>query len=185
MNGYRLGTREVATVKYKLIGTFACLLTAFGAHARQSSWTVQASDDGTVVARVAMDHRGTTGTTIMTVLNVGYGRKNGCQPEFGIAMLKGSGYGSPVGKISPPSTEPITLVVDESRVPTPAPFLVKYDNGIEAVFAASPEIVQALVAGTTATVQIVSGTPTFEFPLTGAGAALDAARRQCMSSESR
>jgi hypothetical protein len=83
--------------------------------------------------------------------------------------------------MSPPHTEPVSLVVDQNPVATPAPVLVKYDNGVEAVFAASRQIVQALVAGTTATVQIVPGTPRFEFPIAGAGAALDAARRQCMS----
>lgn len=152
------------------------------ARAQKSLWDIQVSDDGTVVASIAMDHPGASGTAIVTLINVGFGPKGGCQPEIGIAMLKGEGYGKPIGKISPPHTEPVKLTVDQKPVPTQAPFLVKYDNGLEVVFPADRQVLDALATGTTATVQIVSGTPRFEFPITGAGNAIAEARKRCMSS---
>jgi hypothetical protein len=152
----------------------ACLVAtaSVSAHAQKGLWTIQVSDDGTVVASIAMDHPGESGTTIVTLMNVGFGPKGGCQPEIGIAVLKGSGYGKPVGKMSPPYTEPVNLTVDQKPVSTQAPFLVKYDNGLEAVFPADRQVVEALASGTTATVQIASGTPRFEFPITGAAGAI-------------
>jgi hypothetical protein len=45
-------------------------------------------------------------------------------------------------------------------------------------------VFQALTTGMTATIQIVSDTPRFEFPLNGAGNAATEALRQCVSSQS-
>jgi hypothetical protein len=69
--------------------------------------------------------------------------------------------------------------VDKTPITTPAPFIVKYDNGLEAVFAISQPIMQALTNGTTATAQLVPGTPKLEFPIYGARAAFDKALRDC------
>jgi len=96
-------------------------------------------------------------------------------------MLKGAYYGNPIGKILPTQTEPVKLIVDEAKVATPAPFLVKYDNGLEAVFPADVRIIRALAIGTMATIQIVSGTPKFEFPIAGADVAIAQAQRECIS----
>jgi hypothetical protein len=180
---FRAGETEVAQLRYLLTVALACLVGTAGASARAQKgfWTIQVSDDGTIVAGIAMDHPGASGTTVVTLMNVGFGPKSGCQPEIGIAMLKGDGYGTPVGKISPPHTEPVNLTVDQQRVSTQAPFLVKYDNGLEVVFAADQKVLGALAAGTTATVQIVPGTPRFEFPITGAGGAIAEARKRCLS----
>lgn len=169
-------------VKNWFIGVLVYLGAALNAYAQESLWRLQTSDDRTVTATIAMDHP-TSGATIVTLLNVGFSPKTKCQAEVGIAMLKGSSYGNPVGRMSPPRTEPVSLMVDQTRVATPAPFLVKYDNGLEAVFPADQRIIQALIAGITATVQIVSGTPKFEFPIAGAGAIIAKAQRQCMSNQ--
>lgn len=150
--------------------------------AQQSPWRVSTSDDGTVLAALAMDHPEVLGATILTVMTIGFEPQAGCHAEVGVAVLKGREFGSPVGRISPPRTEPVSLTVDGSLIPTPAPFLVKYDNGWEAIFLADRKIFQALITGRTATVQIVSGTPKFEFPIAGAAVAVSAAQQQCMSS---
>lgn len=164
-----------------IASAFLVATASVSAHAQKGLWAIRVSDDGTVVASIAMDHPGASGTTITTLMNVGFGPKGGCQPEIGFAILKGEGYGKIVGKMSPPRTEPVSLKVDQKSVPTQAPFLVKYGNGLEAVFPADRQVVEALAAGTTATVQIVSGTPKFEFPISGAGAAMAEARRLCLS----
>src|ERR1700676_2150039 len=88
---------------------------AVGADAQESLWKVQKNDEGTVVATVAMDHPEVSGS-IVTLLNVGFGTRNGCRAEVGIAILKGGSYGSTLGKLSPPKTEPISLSVDEIKV---------------------------------------------------------------------
>jgi hypothetical protein len=150
------------------------------AHAQVNIWQVGISDDGTVTATAASDHTGSVGT-VVTMLNVGFNRKRGCRAELGFAVLKGATYGEPVGKQSPPRTEPIMLAVDGVQVSTPAPILVKYDNGFEAVFPADTLIVQALSSGTIARVRLVTGTPTFEFSISGARAAITQAQRQCAS----
>ncbi|MGH7100196.1 MAG: hypothetical protein ACREE4_21475 [Stellaceae bacterium] len=170
-------------MRYLLTAALAYLvmMANVSAQTKKSLWTVQASDDGTIVASIAMDHPGASGTTIVSLMNVGFGPRGGCQPEVGIAMLKGDGYGKPVGKISPPHTEPVNLMVDQKPVLTQAPFLVKYDNGLEVVFPASRQVLQALAAGITASVQIVSGTPKFEFPIAGAADAIADARKRCIS----
>ena len=171
-------------MKHRVIGALACLAVMCGtpASAQGSLWGVQTSDDGTVVASIVTDHPTATGTMVVSMLNIGFGPTRGCQPEIGIALLKGSGYGNPIGKMPPAQTEPVNLVVDQRLVSTPAPFLVKYDNGLEAIFPADAQILQSLAIGTTATVQIVSGTPRFDFPITGAGDAIANARRECLSS---
>lgn len=112
-------------------------------------------------------------------MNVGFAPKDGCQAELGIAMLKGNGYGTPVGRLSPPHTEPISFAVDKIPITTPAPFVVKYDNGLEAVFSADQSIMQAIANGTTATAQLVPGTPRVEFPISGARTAFDEALHEC------
>lgn len=160
------------------VGLMCALSASPVAHAQGNLWRIGTSDDRTVIATVAMDHTG-SGGTIVTMLNVGFNAQRGCRAELGFAMLKSATYGDAVGKQSPPRTEPIVLMVDGVRVVTPAPTLVKYDNGFEAVFAADTIIVQALSAGTIATVRILSGTPTFEVPISGAGAAITQAQRQC------
>jgi hypothetical protein len=159
---------------------FVCAMTIFlaTAYAQDSLWKVQRSDDGTVLATVAIDHAIATGTLI-SLMNVGFAPKGGCQPELGIAMLKGNGYGTPVGRLSPPHTEPISFAVDKTPITTPAPFVVKYNNGLEAVFSANQSIMQAIANGTMATAQLVPGTPRVEFPISGARTAFDEALHEC------
>ena len=70
-------------------------------------------------------------------------------------------------------------VVDGVQVSTPAPILVKYDNGFEAVFPADTLIMQALSSGTVARIRLLTGTPMFEFSISGARAAIAQAQRQC------
>jgi hypothetical protein len=161
--------------------TLIAAAPAAGAQAHNDLWRIETSDDGTVVANLAMDHPRASGTVIITVMNIGFGPKDGCQPEVGVAVLKGSGYGNSVGKVSPAQTEPMSLWVDGELIPTPAPFLVKYDNGLEAVFSAGQRVVRALTAGTTASVQIVPGTPRLVFPLAGAGRASSQALNECIA----
>jgi hypothetical protein len=157
-----------------------CAMTIFitTAYGQDTLWKVQRSDDGTVVATVAIDHAIATGTLI-SLMNVGFDPKHGCQPKLGIAMLKGNGYGTPLGRLSPPHTEPISFSVDKVLISTPAPFVVKYDNGLEAVFSANQSIMQAIGNGTTASAQLVPGTPRVEFPISGAGSAFDEALHEC------
>ena len=145
-------------MKSWIFGLMCALSTDSTAHAQENLWKIQTSDDRTVVATVAMDHAG-VGGTIVTLLNIGFNAKRGCRAELGFAILKSGIYGEVVGKQSPPRTQPIMLMVDGARVVTPAPILVKYDNGWEAVSAADSTIVQSLSTGTTATVRILSGTP--------------------------
>ena len=160
--------------------TVVCYATIFSAkiYAQDTLWRVQRSDDGTIVAIVALDHATATGT-LASLMNVGFAPKNGCQPELGIAMLKGNGYGTPVGRISPPHTKPISLSVDKIPITTPAPFVVKYDNGLETVFAANESIMEAIANGTTATAQLVPDTPRLEFPISGARTAFNEALHEC------
>jgi hypothetical protein len=94
-------------------------------------------------------------------------------------MLRGGGYGNPVDRLSPPYTHPVDLAVDERPMATPAPYVAKYDNGVEVMFQADERLMETLAGGTTATVQVVSGTPIFEFPIAGAGEVIAAARRGC------
>jgi hypothetical protein len=61
--------------------------------------------------------------------------------------------------------------------------IIKYGNGLEAMFLADGYVFQALTGGPTATIQIVSGTPRFEFPLARAAAAAAEAQRQCTSTD--
>jgi hypothetical protein len=158
-----------------MIGSAAC--------AQGTPWRIQNSDDETVTATVATAQTGRAGDLISTLLTLGFNKKTQCrQMEFGIAALQGSGYGEPIGKISPPRTEPISLDVDGRSIDTPLPFLVKYDNGYEAVFAATDEVTEAIMYGKVAIIQIVSGTPRFEFPISGAGVAIAEAQRKCLSS---
>ena len=161
-----------------LILVSATTIFSTKAYAQDTLWKVQRSDDGTVVTTLALDHAIATGT-LVSLMNVGFAPKNGCQPELGIALLKGNGYGTPVGRISPPHTEPVSLVVDNIPITTPAPFVVKYDNGLEAVFAASQSIMQSIANGTTATAQLVPGTPRVEFPISGARTAFAEALHEC------
>lgn len=171
-------------MRYGLLAVVVLVLllaTAGIAHSQSEQWKVQTADDETTVATIATDHLGRSGRTIVTLLNVGFAPNRECQPEIGIAMLEGSGYGKIIGKISPPRTEPIQLTVDDKLIATQQPFLVKYDNGLEVMFPADAALLGALTAGTTAIVQLVSGTPKFEFTLTGAGEAFAAARKRCIS----
>jgi hypothetical protein len=89
--------------------TLIAAAPAAGAQAHNDLWRIETSDDGTVVANLAMDHPRASGTVIITVMNIGFGPKDGCQPEVGVAVLKGSGYGNSVGKVSPAQTEPMSL----------------------------------------------------------------------------
>lgn len=74
-----------------------------------------------VVASVARDHFGASGTMVMALINIGFGPKSGAaRLRLDFAVLKGSGYGNPVGMISPPNTEPVSLVVDQKPISTPA-----------------------------------------------------------------
>lgn len=168
-----------ALIKWVVPALVAAVAALSHAWAQTATWQVHKADDGTFLATMPIDHPTTTGAIILTSLNIGFGRKNGCQPELGVAMLKGTGFGSPVGRVSPPRTEPITLLVDRSHVSTPAPFLMKYDNGLEVVLPVPQDTLETLAAGKTATVQIVTGTPRLEFPLAGIRAAMTEALRQC------
>lgn len=159
----------------------ACALSVGVAHAQANFWQVQTSDDGTVIATAGATQTGSDGT-IVTLLNIGFNGQRGCRAELGFAVLKGTTYGKAIGKQSPPRTEPILLMVDGARVATPAPTLVKYDNGWEAVSAAAGTILEAISAGTTASVRILPGTPLFQLPISGAGAAITQAQRECANS---
>jgi hypothetical protein len=159
----------------------AVLLWSTAAVAQSSAWQVQRSDDGTVVASVGVDYPGGQGVTILGLLNVGFGTRDGCQPEIAVALLKGAHYGSAVGRISPPRTEPMSLVIDGMSVATPAPYLVKYDNGLEVLFPGDQRTVDALASGSTAVVQIVPGSPRLMFPIAGASDDMEEAQRECQA----
>ena len=161
----------------------AALVWSTAALAQSSAWQVQRSDDGSVVASLGMEYPSSQGVTILGLLNVGFGARDRCQPEIGVALLKGRHYGSAVGRISPPRTEPISLVINGVEIPTPAPFLVKYDNGLEVLFPGDPRILEALLGGSTAVVQIVPGTPQLTFPIAGGGEAIAEADRECAAAE--
>lgn len=166
---------------YVLAMMFLLPVSSF-AYARESLWQIHTGDDGTVVATIAIDQTGSLGT-IMTLLNVGFSVQRNCRAELGFAMLKGPAYGEAIGKQSPPSTHAISLTVDGALIITPAPTLVKYDNGWEAVSATDTTMMRALSLGTIATVRMLSGTPTFEFPISGAGAAIALAHRKCVAAQ--
>ncbi len=184
----RLGVIHVAyplnVLINRSIGMIAACMAATGsaAVAQESAWRVSMSDDGTVVASVSMMHTGMNGETLSTVLNVGFDRKTQCKTvEFGVAALRGSGYGDPIGRLSPPRTEPIDLDVDGRSVETPLPYLVKYDNGFEAIFVAGPDVIHSISTGRVAIAQIVPGSPRFEFPIYGGSDAISEAQQRCMS----
>jgi hypothetical protein len=54
----------------------------------QNLWTIKKAGDGTVVASIAMDYPGALGTVVTGLINIGFGPKR-CQPEMGIALIKG------------------------------------------------------------------------------------------------
>lgn len=147
-------------------------------HAQIDTWQVSTNDDGSVIASSASYHAGNPGT-VVAILDVSFNGKRGCRAELGFAVLRGATYGELVGKQSPQRTEPIILEVDGVQLPTPAPTLVEYDNGVKAVSSASATIVQALSLGTIAKVRLSSGTPPFEFSISGARAAIAQAQRRC------
>ena len=95
----------------------AVLLWSTAAVAQSSAWQVQRSDDGTVVASIGVDYPGGQGVTILGLLNVGFGTRDGCQPEIGVALLKGAHYGSAVGRISPPRIEGASRTVGDALIP--------------------------------------------------------------------
>ena len=146
--------------------------------AQVDTWQIRTNADGTVIASAASDHAVDVGT-VVTILSVGFNVKRGCRAELGFAVLSSANYGEPIGKQSPPRSEPIIFEVDGVQLPTPVPTLLKYDNGLEAVFSANVTILQALSLGTVAKVRLFSGTPTFEFSISGAGTAIAQAQRQC------
>lgn len=148
------------------------------AYAQSAPWQIQITDDQTVVASLAMDHPTSSGK-VVTLLNIGFGTRNRCRAEIGIAMLRDGGYGDTVGKVSPPNTEPVSLTIDQITIRTPAPFFVKYQNGFEVLFPADQSMIDMLSNGSVAITQIVSDTPKLEFPLAGGRAAIAEAKQRC------
>ena len=117
------------------------------AYAQSSPWQVQVSDTGDVVASSNQSMTVSNGRTLNGLLNIGFGSKGGCLPELGVAVLTGDGYGKPVGKYSPPNTTSIRLTVDSTPVATDAPYVVRYENGFEAIVRIDTRIVQTLTSG--------------------------------------
>jgi hypothetical protein len=70
---------------------------------------------------------------------------------------------------------------DCQLIPTPAPVYVKYSNGVEVTFMANSTEVDALSHGSNATAQMMPGSPTFLFNLSGAPDAIAKAKQQCRS----
>lgn len=139
-----------------------------GAHAENASWGIQKTNNDTIVAYSAHDHQGPNGPLIV-LLNVGFDPSDGCQSEIGVAILAGkAAYGKPVGKVTPANTVPIDLKVDGKPVATPAPLVIKYDNGWEMIFKSTPQILRVLENGTAVVVQLVPDSPKFGFPISGA-----------------
>src|SRR4051794_8056248 len=93
----------------------AGFLAAFSPDVRADSgaWRLLTEKDGTAVETIVIDRPGPAGGKLMTILNLGFGPKDGCVPELAIAVLKGAGYGKPQGKVLPPNTDPVGLKVDD------------------------------------------------------------------------
>jgi hypothetical protein len=168
----------------RIVSGFAVMCVASwwsAAQADPTFWKVQTSADRTVVASLILQHPNSQGKERVTVLNIGFGPGGGCAPEVGMAVLKGDGYGNPVSKILPSQTKPIDFMIDDRSFSTPAPFIVEYDNGFEALFPANSAILAALSTGTIAVIQLTPSTPRFEFPISGAGDAISDAHGKCMA----
>lgn len=128
---------------------------------------------------ISVERPAPSGGKFLTQLNIGFGPRVGCLPEFSIAVLKGDGFGKKLSQTMPPNTDPINLMIDNIPIKTVLPVLVRYDNGWEAVLLADEQVVLAFAAGTTARIQMMANTPVFEFPITGARAAMIEAQEQC------
>ena len=57
--------------------------------------------------------------------------------------------------------------------------LVRYSNGIEAMFSAQGDLIEALKVSKLARVKVFATSPIFEFPLQGAKMAIESARFNC------
>jgi hypothetical protein len=98
-----------------------------------------------------------------------------CFPMFGLAVLEGSKFGSP-GPHGMASGK-MTVTVPGSGAWSDRPLVVKYSNGFEAAMPASAALLQALRVGDVVRIAPLPGSPTFEFSLFGASAALERAKR--------
>jgi hypothetical protein len=146
-----------------------------------SPWIVQTDDDGAMVASLMLDHINQNNPNIIAVFNVGFAAKTHCQGEIGTALLSGAGYGQPVGRVDPSKTDIMVMRVDSNSEWAVHPFIVKYQNGWEALFNATDVLLAQLQLGSVAYSRIVPDSPTIEFPLAGAASAIDEARTTCLA----
>jgi hypothetical protein len=126
-----------------------CAVFGPGLHAAKSAspWTVNTSDDGTVVASLTLDHVSQRNSNMLAVFNVGFGTKTMCRGEIGTALLSGGGYGRPIGSDDPSKTDVMVVRVDANSEWQVHPFLVKYENGWEALFNATDALLAQLQSG--------------------------------------
>lgn len=144
-------------------------------------WTVETDGDGATVASLTLDHVNQGNLNMLAVFNVGFAAKTHCHGEIGTALLSGAGYGRPVGRVDPSKTDVMAVRVDSNSEWAVHPFIVKYQNGWEALFNAPDPLLAQLQSGSTAYSRIAPNTPTIEFPLAGAASAIDEARTTCLA----
>ena len=148
--------------------------------ADDSQWQVRTSDQHTYIASIANNFQGAKGT-ILGILTIETDPAKACSRGLELALLHGSGYGNPLGKISPANTTPLCLEVDGRVIPVGDPYWIKYDNGYSAIAPVGDDVVAAMEGGQTARVMLTPGTAKLEFAIIGADRALDAVDARCRS----
>jgi hypothetical protein len=165
------------------VATFLIGCVSFGVtHSALSAspWVVDTSDDGTVIASLTLDHVSHKDPNVIAVLTVGFGRKNVCHAEIGTALLS-NGYGHPIRRVDASKTDLMVMRIDSNSEWQVHPFLMKYDNGWEALFNATDALLAQLRSGSLAYSRIIPEAPTIEFPLAGADSAIGEAQATCLS----
>jgi hypothetical protein len=171
---------SISRVVAFLVGCAAFGLAPYAALAA-SPWVVNTSDDGTLVATLTLDHVSQRNPNIVAVFTIGFGTKNMCHGEIGTALLTGNGYGQPIGRVDASRTDVMRVRVDTNDEWQVHPFLMKYENGWEALFNATDALLAQLRSGSIAYSRITAEAPTIEFPLTGASSAIGEAQTTCHS----
>jgi hypothetical protein len=100
-----------------------------------------------------------------------------CRVTLGLAIMKGPKLGTALSNGRASGT--MTASVVGSKTWTDRPVVVKYSNGVESGIPAPEDLLAAMRVAKFIRVQAISGTPTFEFSLVGAAAAMQRASAIC------
>lgn len=143
--------------------------------ARAAPSTYWYVNGGLAALRMDLPDAKISGTT--ATLTVEYKMvRDTCVIIVGLAVLEGVTYGKPVrhGR----SSDLMTISID-GRTWRDRPVVVQYTNGFEAGTGVSSELISALRTASSARVQQLPDTPTFELSLDGADSAIGRASGGC------